>query len=79
MQAAAINPRKACPILPLQCDLVQLAPIVNDINIRATVTGIVVPMHGHTLEVGAKPVRDESLPSLVAARIGTGYETLKVF
>jgi hypothetical protein len=36
-------------------------------------------MHGHALEVGAKPVRNQSLPSIVAARIGTGYHTLKVF
>jgi hypothetical protein len=36
-------------------------------------------MHGYTLEVGAKPVRNQSLVSIVAARVGTGYETLKVF
>ncbi|MBV8228038.1 MAG: hypothetical protein JO232_22935 [Verrucomicrobia bacterium] len=66
-------------ILRLECNLVQLAPIVNDINIRPIVTGVVVPMHSHTLKIGAKPARDESLPSLVAARISAGYETLKLF
>jgi hypothetical protein len=42
---------------------------------RAGSNAVVVPRHGHTLEVGAKTMRDESLPSLVVTGVGAGYKT----
>jgi hypothetical protein len=36
-------------------------------------------VHSHTLEVGAKSSRDESLPSFFAAGVGAGYDALKLF
>jgi hypothetical protein len=61
------------------CDLCGLAPIVDDIDIGSIVTRVIVPLHGHALEVGAKTAGDESLPGLVATGVGAGYETFKVF
>jgi hypothetical protein len=56
-----------------------LAPIVDDIDVRPIVTGVIVPLHGYALEVGAKAARDQSLPGHFSAGIGAGYDALKVF
>ena len=58
--------------------LPSLTPIVDNIRIRPIVTRVVVPVHGHTLNVRAKAARDESLPGLFATGVGAGYETFKV-
>jgi hypothetical protein len=68
----------SAPLLPTR-DFCGLAPIVDDIGVRPIVTGVIVPLHGYALEVGAKAARDQSLPGHFSAGIGAGYDALKVF
>jgi hypothetical protein len=48
-----------------------LTPIVDDIYAGTTITGIVIPVHGHALDFRAESARDKSPIGFVPRHIGT--------
>src|SRR4030081_1290151 len=51
-----------------------LSPIVDDVRAGAAIAGIVLPVHGHTLNFGAKSAGDEMPIGFVTCHVRTSQQ-----